>query len=193
MPCGGRKELVFLTGNRKRLFQFEKHRWSPVLIVACLDYNRFAWLRASGSNQVPRVCEYEFHFLFMWFVMAVHHFISSTFLDFHGRAGGPHFKALSRNVGIPLRSTVRALPALDYQHADRGEAIPSFRAFSLHHLHLLPSFLQSRQQTGSDAVVNALENARVGFHFRVYGFVVMLEHVHLLISEPERADLPPGF
>jgi REP element-mobilizing transposase RayT len=24
------------------------------------------------------------------------------------------------------------------------------------------------------------------YHFRVYGFVVMLEHVHLLVSEPDK-------
>jgi putative transposase len=34
--------------------------------------------------------------------------------------------------------------------------------------------------------VMALERARVRYQFRVYGFVVMPEHVHLLISEPER-------
>jgi len=34
--------------------------------------------------------------------------------------------------------------------------------------------------------VAALERARVRYRFRVYGFVVMPEHVHLLISEPER-------
>jgi putative transposase len=36
-----------------------------------------------------------------------------------------------------------------------------------------------------DAFLAALERARVRYQFRVYGFVVMPEHVHLLISEPE--------
>jgi putative transposase len=40
-----------------------------------------------------------------------------------------------------------------------------------------------------DAAVEALEHARIGYRFRVYGFVVMPEHVHLLLSEPERATL----
>jgi putative transposase len=40
-----------------------------------------------------------------------------------------------------------------------------------------------------DLVVAALEQARVRYQFRVYGFVVMLEHVHLLISEPDRATI----
>ena len=35
----------------------------------------------------------------------------------------------------------------------------------------------------------ALEQARVKYEFFVYGYVVMPEHVHLLVSEPERATL----
>ena len=35
----------------------------------------------------------------------------------------------------------------------------------------------------------ALEQARVKYEFCVYGYVVMPEHVHLLVSEPERATL----
>ena len=37
-----------------------------------------------------------------------------------------------------------------------------------------------------DIVVAALEHARGRYRFRVYGFVVMLEHVHLLVSEPDK-------
>ena len=40
-----------------------------------------------------------------------------------------------------------------------------------------------------DLVVAALELARVHFEFRVYGFVVMPEHVHLLFSEPDRGTV----
>ncbi len=39
------------------------------------------------------------------------------------------------------------------------------------------------------AFVAALERARVRHQFRVYGFVVMPERVHLLISEPERGTV----
>jgi putative transposase len=39
------------------------------------------------------------------------------------------------------------------------------------------------------AFVAALERARLRYQFRVYGFVVMPEHVHLLISEPERGTV----
>ena len=40
-----------------------------------------------------------------------------------------------------------------------------------------------------DLVVAALEQTRRRFSLRVYGFVIMPEHVHLLVSEPERALL----
>ena len=36
---------------------------------------------------------------------------------------------------------------------------------------------------------NALERVRRNFHLRVYAYVVMPEHVHLLLSEPERDTL----
>jgi putative transposase len=39
---------------------------------------------------------------------------------------------------------------------------------------------------------NALERVRRNFRLRVYGYVVMPEHIHLLVSEPERtAPLKP--
>ena len=40
-----------------------------------------------------------------------------------------------------------------------------------------------------DLFVKALERMRVVYGVRVYGFVVMPEHVHLLISEPERGTI----
>jgi len=39
------------------------------------------------------------------------------------------------------------------------------------------------------AVLHALENTRKRYGLRVFGFVLMPEHVHLLISEPERGTL----
>jgi putative transposase len=38
-------------------------------------------------------------------------------------------------------------------------------------------------------VLRALENTRRRYGLRVYGFVLMPEHVHLLLSEPERGLL----
>jgi putative transposase len=40
-----------------------------------------------------------------------------------------------------------------------------------------------------DAVLAALEAARQRFDMRVYAFVLMPEHVHLMVSEPERGTL----
>ena len=37
-----------------------------------------------------------------------------------------------------------------------------------------------------DVFESALERARRGYGFYVSGYVVMPEHVHLLVSEPER-------
>jgi len=40
-----------------------------------------------------------------------------------------------------------------------------------------------------DLFVQALERTRMLYRMRVYAFVVMPEHVHLLISEPERGTV----
>jgi putative transposase len=40
-----------------------------------------------------------------------------------------------------------------------------------------------------DLFVRCLEQTRLRFGMRVYGFVVMPEHVHLLISEPDGSSL----
>jgi putative transposase len=47
--------------------------------------------------------------------------------------------------------------------------------------------LNSRE--ARDVVVAMLEQTRQRYGFRVYGFVVMPEHVHLLISEPDRGTI----
>jgi REP-associated tyrosine transposase len=52
--------------------------------------------------------------------------------------------------------------------------------------HRLP-YLQDIDARGH--FISALERVRVRYGIRVYGFVVMPEHVHLLISESERATV----
>jgi putative transposase len=54
-----------------------------------------------------------------------------------------------------------------------------FLTFSCYHR--LPLLAQMRMQ---DAFLQALEQTRRRFQMRVYGYVVMPEHVHLLLSEP---------
>jgi putative transposase len=45
------------------------------------------------------------------------------------------------------------------------------------------------QERACSAVVQSLERARQRYRMRVYGFVLMPEHIHLLVSEPERGTL----
>ena len=52
--------------------------------------------------------------------------------------------------------------------------------------HRLPLFLPDFNRRVFEA---ALERVRRDFRLHVYGYVVMLEHVHLLLSEPERQTL----
>ncbi len=42
--------------------------------------------------------------------------------------------------------------------------------------------------TGRDLLLTILEQARRKYRFVVHGYVVMPEHVHLLITEPEEGD-----
>jgi putative transposase len=46
--------------------------------------------------------------------------------------------------------------------------------------------LESRKNR--DLFLEVLERARCRYHFNVAGYVVMPEHVHLLLGEPERGD-----
>ncbi len=39
------------------------------------------------------------------------------------------------------------------------------------------------------AVLQCLENTRLRYGMRIYGYVLMPEHVHLLVGEPERGTL----
>jgi len=41
----------------------------------------------------------------------------------------------------------------------------------------------------ADAFLRSLEKVRLRFRLRVFGYVVMPEHVHLLVSEPEKSTL----
>src|SRR5579864_4647088 len=59
-----------------------------------------------------------------------------------------------------------------------------FITFSCHHREPLLGTPSAR-----DEFERTLEKARRWYEFYVYGYVVMPEHVHLLISEPERGKL----
>jgi putative transposase len=59
-----------------------------------------------------------------------------------------------------------------------------FVTFCCYHRHRLLTTDESRRVFES-----ALERVRRGFRLEVYGYVVMPEHVHLLLSEPRRDTL----
>ena len=59
-----------------------------------------------------------------------------------------------------------------------------FLTFSCHKRR--PNF---RTTESRDTFVSALERVRQNYDLCVYGYVVMPEHVHLLVSEPERGTL----
>jgi len=63
-----------------------------------------------------------------------------------------------------------------YQHSKQSH----FVTFSCHQR--LPHFEDERLR---DLFVECLERTRRKYGFRVYGYVVMPEHVHLLVSEPD--------
>jgi putative transposase len=50
-------------------------------------------------------------------------------------------------------------------------------------------YAQLAEPSARDLFVEALERTRALYRMKVYGFVVMPEHVHLLISEPERGTV----
>src|SRR5258708_19277826 len=59
-----------------------------------------------------------------------------------------------------------------------------FLTFSCHHR---SPYLDTKESR--DLFEQALEQIRKRYVFHVFGYVVMPEHVHLLVSEPSRATL----
>jgi putative transposase len=69
-------------------------------------------------------------------------------------------------------------------HRYQESAQSHFVTFSCHGRHQ-----KFREPCWRDLFVRCLEQTRVRFQVRVYGFAVMPEHVHLLLSEPDRDSL----
>jgi len=67
-----------------------------------------------------------------------------------------------------------------YHHTGQSH----FVTFCCYHRHPLFTTDESRR-----IFENALERVRRSFRLRVYGYVVMPEHIHLVLSEPERDTL----
>ena len=67
------------------------------------------------------------------------------------------------------------------------------RYYGAHHLHFITASCYHRlpllgSASRRDLFLEALEQARQRYQFVVVGYVVMPEHFHLLMSEPERGD-----
>jgi REP element-mobilizing transposase RayT len=76
-------------------------------------------------------------------------------------------------------------PAVPRLNRCYGHGFLHFITFSCYHR--LPLL---RREPRRDLFLRILEQVRRNYRFVVVGYVVMPEHVHLLLSEPERAD--PG-
>ncbi len=67
------------------------------------------------------------------------------------------------------------------------------RYYGAHHLHFITCSCYHRQPQldtpqRRDLFLSILEEARQKYRFVVHGYVIMPEHFHLLITEPEVAD-----
>jgi REP element-mobilizing transposase RayT len=80
-----------------------------------------------------------------------------------------------RAPGADSWSAAEAFPAIGQNH---------YLTFSCYHR-------QSKLRTPAprDLFIRALETVRQQYELVVYGFVVMPEHVHLLVGEPEKGEL----
>ena len=63
------------------------------------------------------------------------------------------------------------------------------------HLHFITFSCYRREPyfntpSSRDTFLDSLEQTRRRYNFEVLGYVVMPEHVHLLVSEPEDHELP---
>jgi putative transposase len=70
---------------------------------------------------------------------------------------------------------------------------PLHRYYGAGHLHYITTSCYHRSawfagEANRDLFVEVLEQVRRRYHFVVVGYVVMPEHVHLLLSEPERGN-----
>ncbi len=68
------------------------------------------------------------------------------------------------------------------------------RCYGQGYLHYITTSCYQRRPLLEDAArrdlfLEVLEHVRRRYHFVVVGYVVMLEHIHLLLSEPERGNL----
>ena len=110
--------------------------------------------------------------------------------------GGPSFAFFAKGGAFPFER----VGILKLSFLLQGAAPPKSgdmptglrRYYGDDHLHFLTCSCYHRQRclgsaTGRDLFLRIFEQARQRYRFVVVGYVVMPDHIHLLISEPERA------
>ena len=106
----------------------------------------------------------------------------------------PHsFAAFGERVGyhrpVPLRSLPTGVPRVYTASMTRG----LYRIYGDHDLHFITCSCYHRQPVLAaprrrDLLLDIMEEVRQAYQFVVVGYVVMPEHFHLLISEPDIGD-----
>jgi putative transposase len=116
----------------------------------------------------------------------------------------------SQREGWPRSARCWRTWGFPFNHDEPFQQSPCGASFSTYHSAPMPLGLKRYHQSGQThsltfgcyrrlrhfsspllrtLFVRKLEQTRVRFGLRVFAFVVMPEHVHLLLSEPSRADL----
>ena len=88
-----------------------------------------------------------------------------------------------------IRHCMRQTNPVRFPHATWPAAFSAICTVSLRNLYLLPSAARVRSPAVYDLFVQVLERMRCRFSLSIFGYVVMPEHVHLLVSEPLRGLL----
>ena len=81
------------------------------------------------------------------------------------------------------------MDGLSYSHAVGTQALPRIPPTSVADVQLLSTRPHFAGPTSRVTFESSLERVRQDYRLLVYGYVVMPEHVHLLVSEPERDTL----
>ncbi len=86
-------------------------------------------------------------------------------------------------------SLIESSTASKLPHAPRPQTLPTNRPPPLHHLQLLPPPPHLATPAAKHTVEQILEHTRQTHRFDLHGYVLMPEHVPLLLSEPTHHTL----
>ena len=98
-------------------------------------------------------------------------------------------RVVRANLGYVQTSLHLRLERVKSCHAYRSAAFPAVRTVPFCNFHLLSSASYFNLPDVCDLFVQCLESMRCRFAMCVYGYVVMPDHVHLLLNEPKQGTL----